>query len=154
TLMGQRQKTNGLFAADPNIGELAVSHFYPESTNDRWYQAALSVEGKISNFDLLYTGAYLKRNVDQFQDYSDYSFFYDQCCQYGLYVTDNAGNLINPSQFIAAKDHYIMQTHELRLTTPKDEPVHAVVGLFWQRESHGIEQRYQIQGFADSLSVT
>ena len=152
--MGQSQKTNGLFAEDPQVGALEVTHFYPENSDDRWYQAALTVEGKISNLDLVYAGAYLKRNVDSQLDYSDYSFFYDICCGYGSYVTDNAGNLINPAQHITAKDRYIMQTHELRVTTPKDLPVHAVAGLFWQRESHGIEQRYLIDGFADSLSVT
>jgi iron complex outermembrane recepter protein len=154
SVMGQKQTTDGLFAYDPGVGVLEVSHYYPESSDDRWWQAALTVEGKISNFDLLYTAAYLKRNVDQFSDYTDYSYFYDQCCSYGLYVTDNAGNLINPSQFIVGKDRYVMQTHELRLSTPKNLPVHAVVGLFWQRESHGIEQRYEVQGFADSLAVT
>ncbi|HEY4210916.1 MAG TPA: TonB-dependent receptor [Steroidobacteraceae bacterium] len=154
TVMGQKQKTNGLFAEDPTVGALEVTHFYPENSNDRWYQAALTVEGKISNFDLVYAGSYLKRNVDSQLDYSDYSLFYDICCGYGAYNTDNAGNLINPAQHITAKDRYIMQTHELRLTTPKDKPVHAVFGLFWQRESHGIEQRYLIDGFADALSVT
>ncbi len=45
--------------------------------DDRWTQAALTVEGKIANLDVGYAGSYLKRDVDTDQDYSDYSLFYD-----------------------------------------------------------------------------
>ena len=31
--------------------------FNPERVNDHWFQAALTVEGKIGNFDLTYAGA-------------------------------------------------------------------------------------------------
>ena len=40
-------------------------------------QAALTVEGKIANLDLVYAGSYLKRDVDTESDYSDYSYWYD-----------------------------------------------------------------------------
>ena len=46
------------------MGELDLTHFYPEQSDDRWYQAALTVQGKIGNFDVTYAGAHLKRDVD------------------------------------------------------------------------------------------
>ena len=38
------------------------THFYPENFNDRWIQAALTVQGKIGNFDLVYAFAHLNRD--------------------------------------------------------------------------------------------
>lgn len=77
TVMGQRQRVNGNFAYDDTIGEDKISHAYPERGEDRWAQAALTVQGKIGNFDLTYAFAHLKRDVDTDTDYSDYGFWYD-----------------------------------------------------------------------------
>jgi outer membrane receptor protein involved in Fe transport len=118
-------------------------------------QAALTVEGKISNFDLVYAGAYLKRDDELNSDYSDYSFFYDQLGGYGAYWTDESGTpLADPSQFIHAKDHYRRYSHELRISSPADQPLRFVAGLFTQRQEHLIFQNYQINHLASFLSVT
>jgi iron complex outermembrane receptor protein len=147
TLIGQQSENDGIFASDEGVGELAVSHIHPEGAKDRWVQAALTVEGRISNLDLVYAGAFLKRDVDSRSDYADYSYFYDVCCSYGYYVTDDDGNVINPSQFITAQDGYKKSSHELRLSSSPDNRFRWVGGLFFQRQLHEIEQRYQIDGF-------
>ncbi len=154
TVMGQQTIANGNVASDPQVGSLAITHFYPEHSDDRWIQAALTVEGKIGNFDLTYAYSHLKRNQEEESDYSDYSFWYDTLAGYGAYIVDNAGNLINPSQFIQGKDRYTMDSHELRIASPRDDRLRVVGGLFWEKQVHDIEQRYMINGFADSLSVT
>ena len=154
TLMGQDQKTNGFFAYDPNIGDLEVSHFRPEYLKDRWYQAGMTIRGEISNFDLVYTGGFMSRHLSSSSDYSDYSFFYDQLFGYGAYVTDNAGNPIDPTQQILAQDHFTKQSHEFRISTPQDGRLRAVAGVFYERQTHFIEQNYLTPGLADSLSVT
>jgi iron complex outermembrane receptor protein len=50
----------------------------PETPNDSFTQSALTVEGKFSDFDLVYAGAYMKRTTHSIADYSDYSEFYDR----------------------------------------------------------------------------
>ncbi|MFA6986099.1 MAG: TonB-dependent receptor plug domain-containing protein, partial [Arenimonas sp.] len=77
TIMGQRQKADGVFHYDPVVGDLSLTHFYPENSDDRWTQAGLTVQGKIGNFDLVYAFAHLKRDVDSESDYNDYGFWYD-----------------------------------------------------------------------------
>lgn len=154
TFIGQQTIANGSFAYDPAIGDLAVTHFYPEGTNDRWWQAALTVEGKIGNFDLTYSFAHLKRNQEEQSDYSDYSFWYDTLSGYGNYIYDNSGALINPSQHIEARDRYTKDSHELRIASPSDDRLRLVAGVFWQRQKHDIQQRYKIDGLASSLSIS
>ena len=148
----------------------------PDSADDKWYQAALTIEGKIGNFDVVYTGAHLKRDVDQRQDYSDYGYWYNEYfvnyntyndpgafdpaaygAEYSCYLffdTANSGYCGNPDQFIRAKDRYKKTSHELRIQTPTDYPVHAVIGGFWQSQRHGIEQRYMIDNIPASREVT
>jgi outer membrane receptor protein involved in Fe transport len=154
SVMGQKQKAKGNFAFNTASGDLKLSHFYPEGSDDRWGQAALTVEGKIGNFDLVYGGAFLKRSVDTTTDYTDYSFFYDACCGYGTYWYDSSGELINPSQHINGKDRYQKWSHELRVASPKDNRFRFVAGAFVQRQQHGIEQRYLIDGLDPFISIT
>src|SRR6266480_2431856 len=59
TLMGQSVDTEGFFAFDPALGDLQVTHFGPENSQDSWLQAALTVEGKVSDFDMVYAGAFI-----------------------------------------------------------------------------------------------
>ena len=155
TIMFQDEVSHGVFGYDPTIGDLKVSHFFPERTHDRWYQAGLTIEGHISNFDLVYAGSMMKRDIHSLSDYSDYSFFYDQApFFYGTYIYDNGGNLIDPSQTIQGLDRFTKQSHELRISSPTDSRFRFVGGLFYERQSHNIRQRYVIEDLADSLSVS
>jgi iron complex outermembrane recepter protein len=153
TIMGQRQKAHGGFAYDTTVGEYQVIHAYPEKSDDRWTQAALTVQGKIGNFDLTYAFAHLKRDVDSDFDYSDYGYWYDTLAGYGAYFYDDNGDLVNPAQYVQAKDGYKKTSHELRLSSPQDKRLRFVAGLFWQDQSHDIQQRYRVDNLADSLSV-
>ena len=153
TIMGQRQKVNGSFGYDNTVGEGKISHAYPEFGEDRWAQAALTVQGKIGNFDLTYAFAHLKRDVDTETDYSDYGFWYDTLLGYGQYFVDDNGAFINPAQYIQAQDGYKKTSHELRIASSQENRLRFVAGLFWMDQSHDIEQRYRINNLASSLSV-
>ena len=152
TVMGQRTKTSGIYAYDPKVGDLKLTHFYPESSDDKWVQTAMTIEGQIANLDVTYAGSFLKRTVDTRQDYSDYSYFYDQV-GYGFYWTNDTGGLANPSQYIQGKDRYKKTSHEIRIATPDDKRLKFVGGLFMQRQEHNITQRYKIDGIGFDIEV-
>jgi iron complex outermembrane receptor protein len=155
SLMAQDQKANGVFGYDLSLPQsLAVQHFGPDNSHDRWYQAALTVQGKIGNYDLTYSGGHFWRKVDSVSDYMDYSYAYDQIGHYGAYWQDNSGNpLANPRQFIVGQDTFNKDSHEIRLASPATDRFRFVVGAFYQRQSHWIIQDYQIAGLANNLSV-
>ncbi len=152
TLMGQNQKSNGAFAFDPSLGENRVTRFRPEGSEDRWAQLGLTIEGKISNLDVTYAGGFLKRDAETESDYTDYSYFYDVL--YGSTFTNNNGDIIDPSQYIQGKDEYQRWSHELRFTTPLENRLRFVGGLFAQRQQHGIQQRYKVDNMDDTIEVT
>lgn len=154
-LMAQEMKTNGIFSANPSRGELATARFYPDDSEDKWMQAALTVEGKLGNFDLTYAGAYLRRDDEVNSDYSDYAYFYDTERGYGSYWYDDAGDpLPDPSQFINGTDYYKRQTHEIRLSSPQDQRFRFVAGLFYQSTEHEIYQNYYINNLGTPLEVS
>ncbi|MFI4908614.1 MAG: TonB-dependent receptor [Steroidobacterales bacterium] len=147
TFQGQSDTTRGFFGYDPAMGNLEVAHFGPESSHDTWTQSTLTIEGKVSNFDIVYAGGYVKRNQHTIADYSDYSEFYDKMNGSGASYVGNDGNPIMPQQFVIGAGDFEMWSQELRMTTPLDRPVHATVGLFMQRQMHNIWQNYTMPGY-------
>jgi iron complex outermembrane recepter protein len=152
-VMAQRQISRGSFAEESGLGDLETMQFNKERVDDKWWQAALTVEGKIADFDITYAGAYMKRQVDGAFDYSDYAYFYNNIYGYGAYWYDNAGNPINPNQYVRSDDSFTKQSHEFRVTSPADRRFRVVAGLFYQRQTHNIEQNYIIDNLADALVV-
>ncbi|HYC95605.1 MAG TPA: TonB-dependent receptor, partial [Sphingomicrobium sp.] len=152
-IMGQSQTGYGSFAEESGLDDLEIQQWWYEKTKDKWWQAALTVEGKIGNFDMTYAGAYMKRQIDGEFDYSDYSYFYNELAGYGAYWYDNDYNPIDPTQYIVSDDSFTKQSHELRFTSPADKRLRVVGGLFWQRQTHNIEQNYIIDDLVDFYVV-
>jgi outer membrane receptor protein involved in Fe transport len=150
TVMAQSTSTEGFFAFDPGVGDLKVAHFGPENSYDSWYQAALTVEGKVNNFDIVYAGGYFKRNSYSVGEYSDYSVFYDRVYGSGAFWTGNNGLPVMPQEFVDGGGWFEKWSHELRVTTPDNLPVKGTVGLFIQRQLHNIWQLYTMPGFGYS----
>ncbi len=158
SFMAQNVKTNGFFAYDPVVGDLQVAHFGPEGSTDSFAQGALTIEGKIQDFDIVYAGSYFKRDDHTVSEYSDYSFFYDKLFGSGKYFVDNAGKLIDPQQKIIGDDWFYKTSHELRVSTPKKYAVKATVGAFIETQRHDIYQNYLVpglngDGLTDAISV-
>ena len=155
----QETKSHGSYAYDPSVGDLQVQHFFPEYRSDKFIQAALTIEGKLGNWDLTYAGAYLDRKDTQSSDYTDYAEAYDSLYQsvgglayYFAYQNAN-GQTIDPRQHIIATDHFKKFSQEFRVSSPSTERFRVVAGLFYQYQSNDIHQDYQVAGLAPDLSV-
>jgi iron complex outermembrane recepter protein len=144
----QHQLARGAFLFDPRKGDLVVTDFLPSYNKDRWYQAALTIEGKVGNWDVVYSGGHFKRKVNGRSDYSYYTVAYDT---YGSYYTNfpkAGGGFLDPTQNIISGDKYTKQTHELRVTSPGEDRFKITAGLFMQRQVDQVEADYQIQGIS------
>lgn len=168
-LQYQKQQGEGSWGEDLSDfgGDQQVTHFKEEFTDDEWVQAALTVEGKISNFDVVYAGAYLDRDVDGSFDYSDYSYWYDTIYTTGYYADlhflssgdrsvanqffNDAGTRIMPGARFVNDDGYEKISHEIRLSSPQDAPVRVQVGAFYQKQKHDFHQRWLVEGLAPSM---
>lgn len=136
----QKQKAEGVWFDNPdNVGALEVSRFFPDWQDEDWYQASLTVEGRIGDLDLVYAGAYLDRDVDSQYDYSGYAeYLEDLYGYYGYYCLyyDALGGCANPSQYVAGDETFERKSHELRLNSSPDQRLRWTAGLFYQRQEH------------------
>ena len=159
TAMYQLQKEHGIPAYNPQFGDLNVVQYFPNENLDRWWQAALTVEGRLSQFDVVYTGAYIDRQVHSESDYSEYAFAYDvyyaAAPQYfGDLFRNAAGQLIPPAEHARSNDHYTKVSHELRLSSPQSWRLRFVAGLFLQHQIDDTRNEYLIDGLAPIYSIT
>jgi iron complex outermembrane recepter protein len=149
TLLTQSMKSAGDFAYDPHFGDLNVANYFDGYENDKWYQSALTVEGKISNWDVTYTGGWFQRTVENLVDYSQYSVAYDAQAigngyQYTRFITANGQLLDRPIQYTQNVDYYTKQSHEFRVSSPAEDRWRGTVGLFYQRQTDDIRAGFDI----------
>jgi iron complex outermembrane recepter protein len=120
------------------LGPYQVTLFTPSYDKDKFENTALTVTGKIGDLKLVYAGGYLVRNIEQQQDYTNYSRgvwgFYYQCAGYsgagpGAKPT---GNCYSPAAPWTETEKNTHNTQELRLSTPDDWRVRGIGGLYWE----------------------
>ena len=155
SVVAQWQNSYGLFAYDPKIGDLKVAQYNPDFLHENWYQAALTIQGKVGDLDLTYSGGHMDWWIRGESDYADYSYWYDKQfpASFPQYFYNNSGNPIAPTQTIFEGDHFIKDSHEIRLASSSTDRLRFVTGLFYERQQHWILQNYHIDNLASSLSV-
>jgi outer membrane receptor protein involved in Fe transport len=159
-IMGQETLSHGSYGYDPLVGDLEVQHFLPEYREDHFIQAALTIEGKLGNWDVTYAGAYLDRRDHQSSDYTDYAEAYDHVLYHDVggiagyfYFHDAAGNAIPALQQVVNTDHFKKLSQELRVASPTGDRLRLVAGAFFQRQSNEIHQDYEVANLAADVSV-
>jgi iron complex outermembrane recepter protein len=116
------------------LPRLSVTLFNPSFDKDKFENTALVVNGKIGDLKLVYSGAYLVRNVDQLQDYTNYArgvnASYYQCA--GISTNPATGQCYSPSTTWSEHERNTHQSHELRLSSPDDKRIRGLVGVYWE----------------------
>ena len=152
----QSLKTQGVFDYDEALGDLKVARFTEDSLEDEFNQFAWTIEGRAGALDLLYTGAFLDREVSQRMDYTGYSnigaFIPGYQCEYltGTYyhgldvgqanyswdptLSGNTGVIEcgNPANNFNAENENTRMTHEVRVSTDPDNALRFTGGVFYE----------------------
>src|SRR6202034_1832782 len=114
---------------------LSVALFEPSYDKDKFENTALTVNGKIGDLKLVYAGGYLVRNIEQQQDYTNYSRgvygYYYQCAGYSK-TSAAAGKCYSPAATWQETEKNTHQSHEFRLSTPDDWRIRGIGGLYWE----------------------
>ena len=151
SIIYQHQRANGTFLFDPKVGDLKVHDFVPDFHNDDWYIASMTVQGKLSDWDVTYAGSYMRRVAETQQDYSYFTVAYDGYTDYNFY-RDAAGNDIDPTQVFHSHDIYTKQSHELRVNSPLDERIRLTAGMFLQRQTNEFTNDFIIPGVSRAVN--
>src|SRR5215469_9785287 len=150
SLIAQWQNTNGVFGYDQTVGYLEVQHYFPEFLDQNWIQGALTIQGKIGDLDLTYSGGHMDWWIRGESDYTDYSYWYDKLfpSSFPQYFYNDSGKPIAPSQYIDEKDHFIKDSQEIRIASPSTDRLRFIAGAFYERQQHWILQNYRINDLA------
>lgn len=150
----QNMEADGVFTemAANSLGEpqrdLSVQLYNPSKDKDKFENTALTIDGRIGTLKLLYTGAYLVRDVQQVQDYTNYArgpyVDYYQCANPG--PTPATAQCFTPSSTWHDRERNTHQSHELRVSTSGNGRIRGIGGLFYEN--------YQIQDQVDWLYLT
>jgi iron complex outermembrane recepter protein len=169
TILYQNQKANGDFSFDPKKGDLKVADMRAAYNNDKWTQYAMTVTGKISNLDFVYSGSWFTRHVDNEYDYALYTVSYDYCWRHCYnYLPDHWGpspgvvdpnnvdpnqKLPDPTQYVQNHDDYTKSSHEIRISTPASYSTRLIAGGFMQRQTDAIRAEFRVDGIGSYWSV-
>lgn len=143
---GQKLGADGVFDYDPAIGDLEVSHFVPDTLKDEFSQTSWTLEGRLKALDILYTGAFLDRDIKQTTDFTHYNnsgaFIAYYTCSYTNpdYIVnyDISPELItqvreckDPTKLFKGKQEHRRLTHEFRVATDPEARLSVVAGIFY-----------------------
>jgi outer membrane receptor protein involved in Fe transport len=134
-------ESDGVFFADPNLGDLEIQRYSPDTIDDSFDNISWTVTGLFGELEAVYTGAFTDRETDQITGYTDYLFvgqylpYYicDTSVAYPGYTGDPAptGNCYQPSMFVASSTETEVQTHEIRFATDQSERWRVTAGAFY-----------------------
>lgn len=137
SVMQQSLDADGVFFADPELGDMEIQRFGDDKIEDEFTNLSLTVEGRVGALEIVYAGAFTDRETDQIVDYTDY-LFVGQYLPY--YICDGSvtypgaaapsGVCQAPSLFVDSRTETEVVSHELRVTTPAEHAVRFTGGLF------------------------
>ncbi len=130
-------ESDGVFFADPNLGDLEIQRFSPDTIEDSFDNFSWTATALLGELEAVYTGAYTDRETDQVTDYTDY-LFVGQYLPY--YICDGAvtypsgapaGTCQPPNLFVDSRTETEVQTHEFRVTTDQTRRWRVTAGVFY-----------------------
>lgn len=117
---------------------LETTTFSPTFDKDRFQNSAWTINGKVGDLKVIYTGGYMTRHINQQQDYTNYSR-----TLYGQYYecTGGGAGLLGKGPLTCYSPvtnwHDVVrnthQSHEIRISTPDNWRLRAVGGAFYER---------------------
>lgn len=139
SVVNQESDIKGSWDYEPDLGgDREVTRFLPEQSDLTYGQVALTLEGDVGVGDLVYAGAYYRRNSDTVSDYSSYVAYVSwaawtqqfACNDYYWYGNTDCND---PSMYFDLEWNVDRWSHEARLASPGEGPLNWIVGAFFEQ---------------------
>ena len=139
-LAHQTVDADGVFFADPTLGDLEIRTYTANEINDEYDNMSLTLEGLVGDLEVVYAGAYTDRATDQMVDYTDYLFVgqylpYYICDYYVTYTKFAPGNVPTgtcgaPNLLVDSTTNTEVKSHEIRINTDISDTISLTAGAF------------------------
>ena len=117
------------------LPDLSVQNYVPTYDHDKFENTSLTVNGKIGDLRLVYTGGYLVRNIDNQGDYTNYTrgVYADYyACTTPAQNGTSTGKCYSPVNYWRDVERNTHDSQEIRLSTPDNWRLRGLIGLFWE----------------------
>lgn len=144
----QTLKTEGVFEYDPYIGgEESVNLFNPTRNQDEFGLTMWTVNGRLAELDLVYTGGFLERDVFYQQDYSGYTngggYQAYYICSGGYSSADECFDPVKQYLGNTTNERF---TNEIRLSTNPENRWRVTAGVFIDESESTSDGQFQYFG--------
>jgi iron complex outermembrane recepter protein len=139
----QNMDAEGVFYQTPHasgyngaaLPDLSVQTYTPNYDKDKFSNTALTINGRVGDLKLVYTGGYLTRTIVNQGDYTNYArgvyADYYQCIS--PYESGKAkGQCFSPVSFWRDRERNTHDSQEFRISTPDTWRLRGILGLFWE----------------------
>ena len=136
----QTIESDGVFFADPNLGDLEIQRYSDDHISDEFENMSITLEGSIGELEAVYAGAYTDRETNQIVDYTDYLFVgqylpYYICDYYVTYTSFSPtgapfGSCGTADLFVDSTTHTSVESHEFRINAPINDTMSLTAGVF------------------------
>ena len=123
----QTLETEGSFTVEPSLGNESSAKFAPEYNRDEFGLTAWTLTGRLANLDAVYTGGYLKREVDSIIDYTHYN----NGGGYITYYLCGPQTCFDPTKQYTEDTKNKRMTHELRVHTDPANRLQLLGGIYY-----------------------
>jgi outer membrane receptor protein involved in Fe transport len=128
---------DGVFFADPHLGDLEIQRYTQDEIEDEFDNMSLTLEGLIGDLEVVYAGAYTDRDTNQMIDYTDYLFVGQYLpyyiCDYRVsYPAGGAaiGTCGGPNLLVDSYTNTEVESHEIRINADINDKMSLTAGYF------------------------
>ena len=146
----QTLESEGTFLVDTSLDQnVASALFSPDFNRDEFGLTTWTLNGRIANLDLIYTGGFLDRDVESIIDYTHYNngggYISYYLCSGNLYDASDVNNCFDPTKQYDEVTTNQRTTHEFRVTSDQTRRIRVLGGLYLNdvETSHIGEFKYQ-----------
>ncbi|MCY3820851.1 MAG: TonB-dependent receptor [Gammaproteobacteria bacterium] len=131
----QTLEAEGSFIVDPNLDQdNATARFSPEYNRDSFGLTTWTLNGRLGQLDLIYTGGTLSRDIDSIIDYTHYNngggYITYYLCSGNVYDATDVNNCYDPTKQYTEESSNARTTHEFRVTTDPERRMRLLGGLY------------------------
>lgn len=138
----QTLDTDGVFSYDPQLdGSSSTNRFNPDRNKDEFGLTTWTLEGRLEQLDVIYTGGFLDRDVDSTIDYTGYTngggyqvYYICDAADYGTTPPTVSGACYDPTKVYREDTSNERWTHELRISTPTENRWQVTAGVFYDTQ--------------------
>ena len=131
----QSLKVEGSFLVDPSLGRESSAKFSPETNSDEFGLTTWTLNGRIANLDVVYTGGFLTRDVDSIIDYTFYNngggYISYYLCSGNIYDAADVNNCFDPTKQYLEDTSNERTTHEFRVASDGDNRLRFIGGIYY-----------------------